>query len=287
MPRSPQVVRLSAEKTFDTSIDPFLKGFAAMHAKINTLTVIAGPCSIESEDQIHLTAQKVAAAGANILRGGAFKPRTSPYDFQGLGEEGLRYLQSAAKQNNLLCISEVMDTQEIDLVAKYVDILQVGSRNMQNFSLLKQVGKVGKPVLLKRGFSATYHEFLMAAEYILQSGNPNVILCERGIRTFETHSRNTLDLAAIPILKELSHLPIIIDPSHGTGLRYAVTPMAMAAVAAGADGIMIEVHPFPDQAISDAKQTISTEMFFLLMQKIKKIANAVDVALPKESELCI
>lgn len=241
----------------------------------DTLAVIAGPCSIESEDQIHQTAEIVAKEGASILRGGAFKPRTSPYDFQGLAEEGLRYLEAAAKKNHLLSISEVMDTSDIDLVAKYVDILQVGSRNMQNFSLLKQVGRAGKPVLLKRGFSATYHEFLMAAEYILQSGNPNVILCERGIRTFESHTRNTLDLAAIPILHELSHLPVIIDPSHGTGIRSAVLPMAYAALAAGADGIMVEVHPTPDLALSDAKQTISPDMFAEMMQSLRSIGNAI------------
>lgn len=242
-----------------------------------TLTVIAGPCSVESEEQIHETAFHVKKAGATILRGGAFKPRTSPHDFQGLGETGLKYLKSAAEQNNLLCISEVMDTQEIDLVASYVDILQVGSRNMQNFSLLKQVGKSGKPVLLKRGFSATYKEFLLAAEYILQSGNPHVILCERGIRTFESYTRNTLDLAAVPILKELSHLPVIIDPSHGTGLRNLVAPMAKAALACGADGIMIEVHPTPDLSISDARQTISPEAFSDLMITLRQMGKVLNI----------
>lgn len=241
------------------------------------LTIIAGPCSVESEEQIHETAALISQSGAHILRGGAFKPRTSPYDFQGLAEEGLRFLKNAAEKNNLLCISEVMDTQDIDLVANYVDILQIGSRNMQNFSLLKQIGRTGKPVLLKRGFSATYHEFLMAAEYILQSGNPNVILCERGIRTFESYTRNTLDLAAIPVLKELSHLPIIVDPSHGTGMRSAVLPMAYAATAAGADGLMVEVHPTPDAALSDAKQTISPLLFSEMMHKLKKITNALQV----------
>ena len=237
--------------------------------------VMAGPCSIESEEQIHQTAALVAAAGANILRGGAFKPRTSPYDFQGLGEVGLQYMRAAADKNKLLCVSEVMDTQDIDLVANYVDILQIGARNMQNFSLLKQVGKAGKPILLKRGLSATYTDFLMAAEYILQTGNPNVILCERGIRTFETYARNTLDLAAVPILRELSHLPIIIDPSHGTGIRSIVPPMACAAIAAGCDGIMVEVHPQPDQALSDAKQTISPETFTEMMNLVRIIGQAV------------
>lgn len=239
------------------------------------LAVMAGPCSIESEAQIHETAELVAAAGANILRGGAFKPRTSPYEFQGLGEKGLKYMQSAAKKNNMLSVSEVMDPQDIDLIANYVDILQIGARNMQNFSLLKQVGKSGKPILLKRGLSATYMDFLMAAEYILQTGNPNVILCERGIRTFETLARNTLDLAAIPILRELTHLPIIIDPSHGTGIRSAVPPMAYAAIAAGADGIMVEVHPTPDKSVSDAKQTISPNTFAEMMKKIKQIEKIV------------
>lgn len=242
-----------------------------------TLAVMAGPCSIESEEQIHLTAKLVAASGANILRGGAFKPRTSPYEFQGLGEEGLRFLRDAAKKNNLASVTEVMDTQDIDLIASYCDILQIGARNMQNFSLLKQVGKSGKPILLKRGLSATYMEFLMAAEYILQSGNPNVILCERGIRTFETHARNTLDIAAVPILHELSHLPVIIDPSHGTGIRSIVPTMAYAALAAGADGIMVEVHPSPDQSLSDAKQTISPQTFNEMMISLRKIGNAVNI----------
>lgn len=234
----------------------------------NNLTVMAGPCSIESEEQIHHIAECVAAAGANILRGGAFKPRTSPYDFQGLGEIGLQYLKSAAEKYHLASISEVMDTSDIDMVSQYVDILQIGARNMQNFSLLKQIGKTRKPILLKRGLSSTYMEFLMAAEYILQSGNPDVILCERGIRTFETYTRNTLDLAAVPVLKDLSHLPVIVDPSHGTGLRKLVPPMALAAVAAGCDGLMLEVHTEPDKSISDAQQTISTETFAALMPKL-------------------
>ena len=243
----------------------------------NTFIVMAGPCSIESEEQIHQTAAHVAAAGAHILRGGAFKPRKSPYEFQGLGEIGLQYMQSAATQHDLLSVSEVMDTQDIDLVASYVDILQIGARNMQNFSLLKQVGKTGKPVLLKRGLSATYMDFLMAAEYILHSGNPNVILCERGIRTFETYARNTLDIAAVPILKELTHLPVIVDPSHGTGLRSIVPPMAYAAMGAGADGIMVEVHPDPDKAVSDAKQTITPQTFAQMMDMLNKIGQVVRV----------
>jgi len=253
-----------------------------------SLVVIAGPCSVESEEQIHTIAHAVAKSGAHILRGGAFKPRTSPHDFQGLGEEGLKYLHSAARANQLLCVSEVMDTKEIELVAEYADILQIGSRNMQNFSLLKQVGKAGKPVLLKRGFAATYQEFLMAAEYILQSGNPHVILCERGIRTFETYSRNTLDIAAVPILHELSHLPVIVDPSHGTGLRQIVPPMVYAAVAAGADGIMLEVHTHPDQSVSDAKQTISCETFDEIMKKVRNYFLLLPgSSLPSQSMACL
>lgn len=232
-------------------------------------TVMAGPCSIESEEQIEQTAAHVAAAGATILRGGAFKPRTSPYDFQGLGAQGLHYMQRAAKKHQLLSVSEVMDVHDLDLIASHVDILQIGARNMQNFSLLKHAGHTGKPILLKRGLSATYMDFLMAAEYILQTGNPHVILCERGIRTFETYTRNTLDLAAVPILQELSHLPVIVDPSHGTGLRRLVPPLAYAALAAGADGLMIEVHPDPDRSISDAKQTISPETFRTMMSRLK------------------
>jgi 3-deoxy-7-phosphoheptulonate synthase len=245
-----------------------------------TLAIMAGPCSIESEEHVYLTAEMVKKAGANILRGGAFKPRTSPYDFQGLGEEGLRYMQGAAKKYNLVSVSEVMDTKDIDLVASYVDILQIGARNMQNFSLLKQVGSAGKPVLLKRGLSATYMELLMAAEYILQSGNPNVILCERGIRTFETYARNTLDIAAVPILHHLSHLPVVIDPSHGTGIRTMVKPLACAAVAAGADGLIIEVHPEPDKALSDSAQTISPATLADIIQTLKLIGDAVNIKMP-------
>ncbi|MFC1746103.1 3-deoxy-7-phosphoheptulonate synthase [Candidatus Riflebacteria bacterium] len=243
----------------------------------NKLAVIAGPCVIESEKLMYDIASLVAKSGATILRGGAFKPRTSPYSFQGLGEEGLKFISAAAQKYNLLSISEVMDTRDIELVANYVDILQIGARNMQNFSLLKQAGKANVPVLLKRGMSATYQDFLMAAEYILKAGNPNVILCERGFRTFETYSRNTLDIAAVPILKELSHLPVIVDPSHGTGLRSMVPPMARAAVAAGAHGIMVEVHPEPDRSLSDAKQTISPETFAEMLHSLKGIGKVVNM----------
>jgi 3-deoxy-7-phosphoheptulonate synthase len=245
------------------------------------LAVMAGPCSIENEEQVELTAKLVAAAGANILRGGAFKPRTSPYDFQGLGEPGLLYLEKAAKKYGLLSITEVMDIKQINLVAEHIDILQIGARNMQNFNLLKEIGKAGKPILLKRGLSATYMELLLAAEYILEAGNPNVMLCERGIRTFETYARNTLDIAAVPILHELTHLPVIIDPSHGTGIRSMVKPMACAAVAAGADGLIIEVHPEPDKAWSDSVQTISPAMFADMMKALKQIGAAVNIQIPE------
>ena len=239
------------------------------------LSVMAGPCSIEGKQQMHRVAESLALHGATILRGGAFKPRTSPYDFQGMGEEGLILLKEAAEQNDLLTVSEVMDASQVELLSKYVDILQVGTRNMQNFSLLKKIGESKTPVLLKRGFSATYEDFLMAAEYIVGEGNPDVILCERGIRTFETHTRNTLDIAAVPILKELTHLPVIVDPSHGTGIREMVAPMARAAVAAGAHGVMIEVHPEPDKSVSDAKQTISLEAFEKIMREVKVIKDVI------------
>ncbi|CAL7964276.1 Phospho-2-dehydro-3-deoxyheptonate aldolase [Gammaproteobacteria bacterium] len=238
----------------------------------SALTIIAGPCAVESENQIFETAKLVAEGGATILRGGTFKPRTSPYDFQGLGEEGLRYLHDAGKAYNLRTISEVMAIQQIDVVAEYADILQIGARNMQNFDLLKAVGKIKKPVLLKRGLSATYKDLLMAAEYILSAGNAEVILCERGIRTFETYTRNTLDITAVPVLKELSHLPIIVDPSHGTGKRNLILPMARAAVAAGADGVMVEVHPDPDKALSDAVQTINPQAFANMVVSLNAIA---------------
>jgi 3-deoxy-7-phosphoheptulonate synthase len=237
----------------------------------DTLTVMAGSCSVESREQIFATAKFVSQAGAQILRGGAFKPRTSPYDFQGLGETGLIYMQAAAKEYNMASVSEVMDTRDVELCAKYVDILQIGARNMQNFNLLKEVGLCQKPILLKRGLCATYHEFLLAAEYILSAGNPNVILCERGVRTFETYTRNMLDLAAVPVLQQLSHLPVIVDPSHGTGRRELILPMARAAVAAGADGLIIETHEFPDLAHSDAMQTIDPILFGQIMRAVTKI----------------
>jgi len=241
----------------------------------NEVIVIAGPCAVESENQIDEIAKRVKKAGAKILRGGAFKPRTSPYSFQGLGDKGLEYLHHAAQTHRLLTISEVMEVQYIERVSEYVDILQIGARNMQNFSLLKELGKTKKPILLKRGMSATIKELLMSAEYIMSSGNPNVILCERGIRTFETYTRNTMDISAIPVVKKLSHLPIIADPSHATGRRDKVAPMARAAVAAGADGLMIEVHTHPELALSDGIQSLLPESFDGLMEELRVIAWAI------------
>src|SRR5512140_1191473 len=225
------------------------------------LTIMAGPCSIEDRDMMLATAHAVAQTGATILRGGAFKPRTSPYSFQGLGVEGLKLLAEASKETGLPTITEVMEPSQVEVVARHSDILQVGTRNMQNYSLLNAVGKAGRPVMLKRGYGATIEEWLMAAEYIVAAGNPHVILCERGIRTFETYTRNTLDLTAVPLLHHLTHLPVIVDPSHATGKRWLVKPMALAAVAAGADGIMVEVHPNPDQARSDGEQSLTYEQF--------------------------
>jgi len=239
------------------------------------IVVMAGPCSVESRDQVMAVAERVARAGARVIRGGAFKPRTSPYTFQGLGEEGLRLLHEAAAEHNLKVISEVMDHTQIPLVASYADILQVGARNMQNYNLLREVGRQPKPVLLKRGPAATIEELLLSAEYILSEGNYNVVLCERGIRTFETSTRNTMDLAAIPVVKKLSHLPIIADPSHGTGRRDKVLPMARAAVAAGADGLLVEVHCHPDHALSDGAQSLWPEQFEELMAQLRIIAQAV------------
>ena len=239
------------------------------------LVVAAGPCSVESPEQIHAVAQAVSKAGAKILRAGAFKPRTSPYAYQGLGEKGLQMLRKAADEFNLLVVSEVMDPSQIQMMSGYVDILQVGARNMQNYFLLRALGEVEKPVLLKRGMSATIEELLLSSEYILSGGNYNVILCERGIRTFETYLRNTLDIAAIPVIKKLSHLPIVADPSHGTGRRDKVPPMARAAIAAGADGLLIEVHNDPDHALSDGAQSLTPGEFSQLMGELRIIAPAV------------
>jgi len=236
------------------------------------IVVIAGPCSIESEEQLREVATQVKAAGARILRGGAFKPRTSPYSFQGLGEEGLKILKRIGDEVDMITVTEVMDPRDVELVSRYADILQIGARNMQNFNLLKEVGKTKKPVVLKRGLSATIKEFLMSAEYILSEGNLNVILCERGIRTFEDYTRNTLDISCAAVVKNLSHLPIIIDPSHASGKWNLVAPLSKAAIAAGADGIMVEVHPRPEEALSDGPQQLLPEKFSQLMEELREIA---------------
>lgn len=233
------------------------------------LVVMAGPCSVETRDQVLTTAEAVAKAGAQVLRGGAYKPRTSPYEFQGLAEEGLKLLAEAREQTGLKVVTEILNAEDVELVEAYADILQVGARNMQNFELLKKLGKVNKPVMLKRGLSATIKEFLLSAEYIVSHGNPNVMLCERGIRTFETALRNTLDLAVVPLLNELTHLPVVIDPSHGTGKRSLVPPVARAAVAIGADAIMTEVHPCPEQAWSDGPQSLRLEDFAAMMADLQ------------------
>lgn len=241
----------------------------------NHLVIMAGPCSVESLEQLREAAQCVKEGGAQFLRGGAFKPRTSPYDFQGLGDEGLKMLRTVADEFGLKVITEVVDHDDIDLVGTYADVFQVGARNMQNFQMLKALGKARKPVLLKRGLSATISEWLNAAEYIMAGGNENVILCERGIRTYETFTRNTLDLSAVAAVKELSHLPVIVDPSHGTGRWQMVRPMARAAVAAGADGLIIEVHPHPEVALSDGDQSLKPKNFEAVMHEISQIANTM------------
>jgi 3-deoxy-7-phosphoheptulonate synthase len=239
------------------------------------VVMMAGPCSVESAEQIETIAALVAKEGVRVLRGGAFKPRTSPYSFQGLGKKGLQLMRAAADRHDLLVVSEVMDHTQIPLMMECVDVLQVGARNMQNYNLLKEVGKVSKPVLLKRGISATLEELLLSAEYIMAGGNYDVILCERGIRTFESYTRNTLDISAIPVIKKLSHLPIIVDPSHGTGRRDKVPPMARAAVAAGGDGLLIEVHDDPEKALSDGAQSLYPAQFEQLMKELRMIAPAV------------
>jgi 3-deoxy-7-phosphoheptulonate synthase len=239
------------------------------------VAVMAGPCSVENEDQIERAAEIVASAGGQVIRGGAFKPRSSPYSFQGLGEHGLQLMRKAADRRGLLVISEVMDQTQIPLLVQYSDILQVGARNMQNFNLLRELGKVRKPILLKRGIAATIEELLLSAEYIMSGGNYEVMLCERGIRTFETSTRNTMDIAAMPVLKRLTHLPVIADPSHGTGKREYVLPMARASVAAGADGLLVEVHHDPDHALSDGAQTLRPDQFTEMMQQVRAIASAI------------
>jgi len=241
----------------------------------SAVVLMAGPCTIESEEQMVKTAAAVRASGARVLRGGAFKPRTSPYSFQGLGEEGLKILARVREETGLPIVTEVLDTETVELVAQYADCLQVGARNMQNFSLLKKLGRTRKPILLKRGMSATLEELLLSAEYLLAEGNYEVILCERGVRTFSDHTRNTLDLSAVPYVQRISHLPILVDPSHGTGKRQKVLPLSRAAVAVGADGLMIEVHPHPEAALSDGPQALLPEMFAELMRQVRLLAPVV------------
>lgn len=255
--------------------DETIVNINGVHVGGSEIVIIAGPCAVESREQLFETARSVSASGANILRGGAFKPRSSPYSFQGMGEDGLKLLWMISKETGLPMVTEVMDTRQVELVASYADMLQIGSRNMQNFPLLKEAGMCRKPILLKRGMMSTIEEFLLAAEYILSQGNDQVILCERGIRTFETSTRNTLDLSAVPMLKRLTHLPVIVDPSHGTGIRWMVPAMAKAAVAAGADGLIMEVHYNPESALCDGNQSLSLDEFYMLMTDLKKIANAV------------
>ena len=244
------------------------------------LAICAGPCSVETRDQIESTARTVAQLGANVLRGGAFKPRTSPYTFQGLGEEGLKMLREAANRNGLAVVTEVLDVRDVALVARYADMLQIGARNMQNFSLLREAGDAGIPILLKRGLSATVDEWLLAAEYILLTGNENVVMCERGLRSFDSATRNVLDLAVIPLLAAMTHLPVIVDPSHGTGVARLVTPMALAGITAGADGLLVEVHPDPASAASDGPQSLTFSQFEALMAQLPAVAAAVGRQLP-------
>jgi 3-deoxy-7-phosphoheptulonate synthase len=245
-----------------------------------TLAICAGPCSVESRDQLRVTAEAVSRAGANVLRGGAFKPRTSPYAFQGLGEDGLKFLREAADAYGLAVVTEVLDPRDVELVARHADVLQIGARNMQNYTLLREVGGVRKPVLLKRGIAATIDEWLMAAEYVYVAGNHDIVLCERGIRSYDTYTRNLLDLAAVPVVQGLTHLPVIVDPSHGTGVRALVAPMSLAAVAAGADGLIVEVHPNPAAAFSDGPQSLTPASFSELMERLRPVAAAVGRTLP-------
>lgn len=255
--------------------DPSVIDVSGIPIGPGALAIIAGPCAVESYEQLLETAKAVKRAGGVLLRGGAFKPRSSPYNFQGLGEEGIKMLAEVRKETGLPFVTEVMDPRMVEFVAEYADMLQVGSRNMHNYPLLVEVGKTRKPVLLKRGMMATIEEFLLSAEYILNQGNGQVVLCERGIRTYETTTRNTLDLSAVPMLKHLTHLPVIVDPSHGTGLRWMVPPMANASVAAGADGLIIEIHHKPEEALCDGHQSLSPDEFSLLMSDLKKVAKAI------------
>jgi len=264
---------VSRELKEDTTVVRFPNSDATVGGR--EVAIMAGPCAIESRNQAFATAECVAAAGARFFRGGAYKPRTSPYTFQGLAEDGLKILAEIRDRFGLMIVTEAIDNESLELVEKYADMIQIGARNMQNFSLLKRAGRTRKPVLLKRGMSATLEEFLMAAEYIMSEGNYNVILCERGVRTFADHTRNTLDLSVVPAVQRLSHLPIIVDPSHGTGKRNKVTPLSRAAVAVGADGLIIEVHPDPDRALSDGKQSLFPEQFDDLMAEVRQIARVL------------
>lgn len=278
LPGVAEVVRISRPyklssrefKSLDTVVD-----VCGLQIGGDGVVVMAGPCSVEFEEQLFTTARRVKEAGASVLRGGAFKPRTSPYSFRGLGEEGLRLLARAREETGLPVVTEVLDTRDVDLVASYADILQIGARNMQNFTLLEQAGQTGKPVLLKRHFAATYEDWLLAAEYVLKTGNKRLILCERGIRTFESFTRNMLDLAAVPVVRKLSHLPVVVDPSHATGKWYLVSPMATAAVAAGAHGLLVEVHPNPDRAWCDGGQSLTPDNFEMLMGQVRRVQQAV------------
>jgi 3-deoxy-7-phosphoheptulonate synthase len=290
MPGVQEVIRVSKPYKLvsrDTKPDNTVIKFPNSRATIGgpDLAIIAGPCGIETRDQAFKIAERVARAGAQFLRGGAYKPRTSPYSFQGLGEEGLKIMAEIRDRFGLLIVTEAVDYDSLDLVDQYADVIQIGARNMQNFSLLKRAGRARKPVLLKRGLSATLEEFLMAAEYIMSEGNYNIVLCERGVRTFADHTRNTLDLSIVPAVQRLSHLPIIVDPSHGTGKRNKVTPLSRAAVAVGADGLMVEVHHDPDHALSDGMQSLFPDQFDALMAQVRQIAAVLGRSLPTSSHV--
>ena len=265
--------------------DPTVVNISGVRIGAVPVTIIAGPCAVESYEQLLSTAEAVKKGGGVLLRGGAFKPRSSPYNFQGLGKEGINMLVEVRKQTGLPFVTEVMDPRMVEFVAEHADMLQIGSRNMHNYPLLIEVGKTRKPVLLKRGMMATLEEFLLSAEYILNQGNEQVVLCERGIRTFETTTRNTLDLSAVPMLKHLTHLPVIVDPSHGTGLRWMIPAMANASVAAGADGLIMEIHYKPEEALCDGHQSLNPDEFFLLMNDLKKVAKAIGRDLAEEISL--
>ncbi len=290
MPGVQEVIRVSKPYKLvsrDTKPDNTVIKFPGSRVTIGgpDLAIIAGPCAIENRDQAFKVAERVARAGAQFFRGGAYKPRTSPYSFQGLGEEGLKIMAEVRDRFGLLIVTEAVDYESLDLVDKYADVIQIGARNMQNFSLLKRAGRARKPVLLKRGISATLEEFLMAAEYIMSEGNYNIVLCERGVRTFADHTRNTLDLSIVPAVQRLSHLPIIVDPSHGTGKRNKVTPLSRAAVAVGADGLIVEVHHDPDRALSDGMQSLFPDQFDALMAQVRQIAAVLGRGVPASSHV--